>query len=43
MFKTFKKFFDFAGEQRGKLKKGITFAVVHSIFEASNCLHWRSC
>ena len=38
MFKTFKKFFDFAGEQKGKLKKGIAFAVVHSIFEAVQLL-----
>jgi len=34
MFKTFKKFFQFAGEQKGKLQKGIVFAVIHSIFEA---------
>ncbi len=38
MFKTFKKFFDFAGEQKGKLKKGIAFAVIHSIFEAVQLL-----
>ncbi len=38
MFKTFKKFFDFAGEQKGRLQKGIVFAVVHSIFEAVQLL-----
>ena len=38
MFKTFRKFFDFAGEQKGKLKKGIAFAVLHSIFEAIQLL-----
>ena len=34
MFRIFGKFFDFAGEQRGKWKKGITFAVLHSLCEA---------
>ena len=34
MFKTFRKFFHFAGEHKRKLQKGIAFAVIHSIFEA---------
>ena len=38
MFNTFKKFFNYAGEQKGKLKKGIAFAVLHSIFEAFQLL-----
>lgn len=38
MFAVFKKFFRFAGEQRGKWKKGILFAVLHSVFEALQIL-----
>ena len=34
MFSIFKKFFAFSGEQKGKQKKGIVFAVLNSIFEA---------
>lgn len=34
MIGIFKKFFDFAGDQKGRQKKGMVFAVLHSIFEA---------
>lgn len=34
MFGIFKKFFAFAGNQRGKWYKGIVFAILHSIFES---------
>lgn len=34
MFVIFKKFFAFAGKQKGKWYKGIGFAVLHSVFEA---------
>ena len=38
MFVIFKKFFAFAGKQRGKWYKGIGFAVLHSVFEALQLL-----
>lgn len=34
MFATIRKFFAFAGKRKGKLKKGIVYAVIHSIFQA---------
>ena len=38
MFVIFKKFFAFAGKQRGKWYKGIGFAILHSVFEAFQLL-----
>ena len=38
MFVIFKKFFAFAGKQKGKWYKGIGFAVLHSVFEALQLL-----
>ena len=38
MFVIFKKFFAFAGKQRGKWYKGIGFAILHSVFEALQLL-----
>ena len=38
MFETIRKFFAFAGKRKGKLKKGIVFAVIHSIFHALQIL-----
>ncbi len=38
MFSIFKKFFAFAGDQKGKWQKGIFFAVLHSICEAFQLL-----
>lgn len=38
MFSVFKKFFAFAGDQKGKWQKGILFAVLHSICEAFQLL-----
>ncbi|SHI14822.1 ATP-binding cassette, subfamily B [Sporobacter termitidis DSM 10068] len=38
MFGVFRKFFAFAGDQKGKWQKGILFAVLHSICEAFQLL-----
>ena len=38
MFGIIRKFFAFAGRRKGKLKKGIVFALIHSIFQALQIL-----
>lgn len=38
MLSIYKKFFAFAGEQKGRWRKGIVFAVIHSLFEAFQLL-----
>jgi ATP-binding cassette subfamily B protein IrtB len=38
MLSIFRKFFAFAGPQKGKQQKGIVFAVIHSLFEALQLL-----
>lgn len=33
MINTFKKIFDFSGDNRNTLKKSVVFSVIHSIFD----------